>query len=169
MKLVSKVLSVIYIVSILIIALGVLLIPQGRLVDWIRFDYKYVVVGSAVYLLVSLFLLLMSASGKDVESVVMLTEHGEIALSIVTLENLAKSVINELKDVKEAKVKAHIVKNQVVYYISIIVARDVVIPELSEKLQKQVIEFVERNSGIKVAAIKVKVENVAAFLRHKVE
>jgi len=78
----------------------------------------------------------MSASGKDVESVVMLTEHGEIALSIVTLENLAKSVINELKDVKEAKVKAHIVKNQVVYYISIIVARDVVIPELSEKLQK---------------------------------
>lgn len=169
MKLVSKVLSMVYIVGIVIIALGVLLIPQSRLVDWIRYDYKYVVVGSAVYLLVSLFLLLMSVSGKDVESVVMLTEHGEIAVSIVTLENLAKSVINELRDIKEAKVKARIAKNQVVYYISIIVARDVVIPELSEKLQKQVIEFVERNSGIKVAGIKVKVENVAAFLRHKVE
>lgn len=146
-----------------------MLTPESHVIEVIKNNYNYVMLISLVYLLLSIVLLLSWISGKEAESVSLLTEHGEVAISIVTLESLAKSVIDELKDIKEAKVKAHIVKNQVVYYINIVVAKDIVIPELSNKLQKQIIESVEKNSGIKVAAVKVNVANVTTFLRHKLE
>lgn len=169
MRLIYKVLLFFYIIGIIIISLSCILTPESRVIEVVGNHYKYVMFVSLIYLLVSIILLILKASGKEPEFVFLTTEHGEVTISVVTLESLARSVIDELKEIKEAKVKARIVKNEVVYYINIVVAKDAIIPELSGKLQKRIVESVEKNSGIKVTAVKVNVANVATFLRHKLE
>ncbi|MEA1939979.1 MAG: alkaline shock response membrane anchor protein AmaP [Candidatus Caldatribacteriota bacterium] len=94
-------------------------------------------------------------------SVTQKTSFGEIRISLNSLNNLSLKLLGKMEEIKEAKPIITPVKiGGVNICLNLTVKQDVNIPELSEKIQKKLKDYLLETSGIEVKEIKINIDKV---------
>jgi uncharacterized alkaline shock family protein YloU len=121
-----------------------------------------VIVVAILILLFSLrfFILSFKRSGGHAPSINQRTEHGDIRISVDTVENLALKAASRTRGVKDLKARVRAADSGLQIMIRAFVDGDTPIPALSEEMQKTVSELVQETTGIPVAEVSVYIANV---------
>ncbi|MBB6730522.1 alkaline shock response membrane anchor protein AmaP [Cohnella zeiphila] len=121
-----------------------------------------VIVVAALLLLVSLrfFIVSVKRNGSSAPSINQKTDHGDIRISVETMENIALKAASRTRGVKD--LRARVMAGDAGLRISIraFVDGETSIPALSEEMQKTVSEQIEETTGIPVAEVSVYIANV---------
>jgi len=134
-----------------------------------------VVIGaSVVILLVSLrfFIVSVRRSGPSAPSINQRTEHGDIRISVETVENLALKAAARTRGVKDLKARVRVTEAGLEILIRAFIDGEGSIPALSEDIQRTVSRQIEDSTGIPVAEVSVYIANVtpsAASFKSRVE
>jgi len=117
---------------------------------------------SAALLLISLRFLIvsLSRSGNSAPSINQRTEHGDIRISVETVENLALKAASKTRGVKDLKARVKVSEAGLGIMIRAFVDGDGSIPSMSEEMQRTVAQAIEEATGIPVAEVSVFVANV---------
>jgi len=98
---------------------------------------------------------------KEELSVAQKTTMGEIKISTNSIKNLILKVIKDTVEIKEARPEINIIKAggiNIDLYLSI--KQDTNIPELSEKFQQKLKEYLLETSGIETKEIKIHIDKI---------
>ena len=94
-------------------------------------------------------------------SVVQKTSFGEIKISIGSIKRLALKVIKEMAEITEIRPEVNILKSGGINIdLHLSVKQDVNIPELSEKVQRKLKEYLLETSGIETKEIKIHIDKI---------
>ncbi|WP_276351940.1 alkaline shock response membrane anchor protein AmaP [Cohnella caldifontis] len=117
---------------------------------------------SVVVLLVSLrfFIVSVRRSGTSAPSIIQKTEHGDIRISVETVENLALKAASRTRGVKDLKARVRVADSGLQIMIRAFIDGEGSIPALSEDMQRTISQQVEEATGIPVANISVYIANV---------
>ncbi|MBW5446773.1 alkaline shock response membrane anchor protein AmaP [Cohnella sp. CFH 77786] len=121
------------------------------------------VIGAAiVILLVSLrfFIVSVRRGGASTPSINQRTEHGDIRISVETVENLALKAASRTRGVKDLKARVRVTESGLTILIRAFVDGEGSIPALSEEMQRTVSLQIEEATGIPVAEVSVFIANV---------
>ncbi len=114
---------------------------------------------------VSLYLLLaigFRSSRKPAETVMQYSELGEVRISIAAIENMVLRVTQRQEAVKESSRKVVNTPQGLLIYLKAKVLPDLNVPDLASELQQSIKNYLEEITGIKVAEVKVLVENIVS-------
>lgn len=177
MKWLEKTTLTIFSVLILVFSLVLCLILFG----WIEASNVYMVVQylksmptiTNISLGVAVVLILLAAKciffpaytkekNEKTEGILLENEAGKLLISIETIENLVKGVVNGFPNIKNASCKVKLDKqiNNVIIDLNLVVAPDTVIKELSSNLQDKVKEVIKTTTEIEIKEINIKVKNI---------
>jgi uncharacterized alkaline shock family protein YloU len=121
------------------------------------------VIGAAiVVLLISLrfFILSIRRDGSSAPSINQRTEHGDIRISVETVENLALKAASRTRGVKDLRARVRVAESGLEILIRAFVDGEGSIPALSEEMQRTVSQQIEEATGIPVAGVSVFIANV---------
>jgi len=94
-------------------------------------------------------------------SVVQKTSFGEIKISIGSIKRLALKVVKEMGEITETRSEVNILKSGGINIgLHLSVKQDVNIPELSEKIQRKLKEYLLNTSGIETKEIKIYIDKI---------
>jgi uncharacterized alkaline shock family protein YloU len=94
-------------------------------------------------------------------SVVQRTSFGEIKISIGSIKRLALKVIKGMEEITETRPELNILKSGGINIdLHLSVKQDVNIPELSEKVQRKLKEYLLETSGIETKEIKIHIDKI---------
>ena len=94
-------------------------------------------------------------------SVIQKTSFGEIKISIESIKRLTLKVVKGMEEVTETRPEVNILKSGGVNIdLHLSVKQDVNIPELSEKIQQKVKEYILETSGIETKEIKIHIDKI---------
>ncbi len=94
-------------------------------------------------------------------SVVQKTSFGEIKISIGSIKRLALKVIKGMAEIRETRPEVNILKSGGINIdLHLSVKQDVNIPELSEKVQRKLKEYLLETSGIETKEIKIHIDKI---------
>jgi uncharacterized alkaline shock family protein YloU len=94
-------------------------------------------------------------------SVVQKTSFGEIKISIGSIKHLALKVVKEMGEITETRPEVNILKSGGINIgLHLSVKQDVNIPELSEKIQRKLKEYLLNTSGIETKEIKIYIDKI---------
>jgi len=94
-------------------------------------------------------------------SVVQKTSFGEIKISIGSIKRLTLKVVKGMGEITETKPEVNILKSGGINIdLHLSVKQDVNIPELSEKIQRKVKEYILETSGIETKEIKIHIDKI---------
>jgi len=94
-------------------------------------------------------------------SVVQKTSFGEIKISTETIKRLALKVVKGMGEIMETKPEVNILKSGGINIdLHLSVKQDVNIPELSEKIQRKLKEYLLETSGIETKEIKIHIDKI---------
>jgi uncharacterized alkaline shock family protein YloU len=117
---------------------------------------------SIVILLVSLrfFIVSVRRSGSSAPSINQRTEHGDIRISVETVENLALKAASRTRGVKDLKARVRVTESGLEILIRAFIDGEGSIPALSEEMQRTVSQQIEEATGIPVSEVSVYIANV---------
>jgi len=117
---------------------------------------------SIVLLLVSVRFLFVSLrrDGNRAPSINQRTEHGDIRISVETVENLALKAASRTRGIKDLRARVRVSEAGLGILIRAFVDGESSIPTLSEEMQRAVAQQVEEATGIPVAEVSVFIANV---------
>lgn len=124
---------------------------------------QWSVIGVAVLiLLISLRFIIVSIrrDGNSAPSINQRTEHGDIRISVETVENLALKAASRTRGVKDLRARVRVAESGLEILIRAFVDGEGSIPTLSEEMQRTVSEQIEEATGIPVAEVSVFIANV---------
>ena len=153
-------------IGVFILALGGILlgIVPGYISEYVNvfeLNTKIIIIGISIFYFI-LFLKKISDifdSGEE-ENYVMKNENGSIRITLSSIENLIKGIVKNADFIKESKIKGKIDKDDVKVVIKAGVNS---IPDLNEevnKLQKEIIEYIDRVAGITIKNVDIIVSKV---------
>ena len=122
-----------------------------------------IVIGASVaFLLASarFFVISVRRSGPQSPSINQRTEHGDIRISVETVENLALKAASRTRGVKDLKARVRVAEAGLEILIRAFVDGEGSIPALSEDIQRTVSRQIEDATGIPVAEVSVYIANV---------
>ena len=121
-----------------------------------------VIAAAAVIILISLrfFYISIRRDRTNHQSIDLRNEHGDIHISMETIENLALKAASKVRGVKDLKVKIRVSEAGLELIVRTFVDGDTSIPELTEDVQRQVREQVTEVTGIPVATVSVFIANI---------
>jgi uncharacterized alkaline shock family protein YloU len=94
-------------------------------------------------------------------SVVQKTSFGEIKISIESIKRLTLKVVKGVGEITETRPEVNILKSGGINIdLHLSVKQDVNIPELSEKIQRKVKEYLLETSGIETKEIKIHIDKI---------
>jgi len=94
-------------------------------------------------------------------SVVQKTSFGEIKISTGSIKRLALKVVKGMGDIAETRSEVNILKSGGINIdLHLSVKQDVNIPELSEKIQRKLKEYLLETSGIEAKEIKIHIDKI---------
>lgn len=94
-------------------------------------------------------------------SVVQKTSFGEIKISTEAIKRLALKVVKGIGEVTEIRPEVNILKSGGINVdLHLSVKQDVNIPELSEKIQRNLKEYLLKTSGIETKEIKIHIDKI---------
>lgn len=164
MKYILRILYAIYLIIGASFSIYVMIASKSDIIKAFQSNYTYIIASCIILLILSLVLLFAGSFKKEEKSISIETQFGLVAFTLTTLENLARSALTDIKGIKEYKVLTHIKKQKVNYQINVVVSKDTVIPDLSAVIQKNIIDFVEHATALKVGTVKVRINNVHTYL-----
>lgn len=117
---------------------------------------------SVAVLLISVrfFIVSVRRGGNNAPSINQRTDHGDIRISVETVENLALKAASRSRGVKDLKARVRVSEAGLGIQIRAFVDGDSSIPTLSEEMQRSVSQQVEETTGIPVAEVSVFIANV---------
>lgn len=121
------------------------------------------VIGVAIVLfLISLrfFIVSVRRAGASAPSINQRTEHGDIRISVETVENLALKAASRTRGVKDLRARVRVAESGLEILIRAFVDGEGSIPAMSEDMQRSVSQQVEEATGIPVANVSVFIANV---------
>ncbi|MFC4599193.1 alkaline shock response membrane anchor protein AmaP [Cohnella hongkongensis] len=121
-----------------------------------------VIAVSILLLIVSLRFLIVSVrrDGHTAPSINQRTEHGDIRISVETVENLALKAASRTRGVKDLRARVRVSEAGLGIMIRAFVDGEGSIPALSEEMQRTVAQQVEEATGIPIAEVSVFIANV---------
>lgn len=121
-----------------------------------------VIATAIVVLLVSLrfFILSIRRENSTAPSINQRTDHGDIRISVETVENLALKAASRTRGVKDLKARVRVGEPGLAILIRAFIDGEGSIPALSEEMQRNVAQQVEEATGIPVAEVSVFIANV---------
>lgn len=132
--------------------------------------------GALVLFLISLrFLFFRRGASKEPQAITHKTEHGDVRISLQTLENLADRAARLVKGVSDLKTKVRPSEAGIRIAIRVSVDPDLDIPQITTSVQQKVKDYVESTAGITVQNVAVyvndinRVQTVKASTRPRVE
>jgi uncharacterized alkaline shock family protein YloU len=142
--------------------------PVSWLQDWVSYATgvpagQGTVIGVSVFIfLISLRFIIVSIrrSGSSAPSINQRTEHGDIRISVETVENLALKAASRTRGVKDLKARVRVAESGLEILIRAFIDGEGSIPVLSEEMQRTVSQQVEEATGIPVAEVSVYIANV---------
>ncbi|QJD82296.1 alkaline shock response membrane anchor protein AmaP [Cohnella herbarum] len=121
------------------------------------------VIGVAVILLlISVRFLVVSVrrDSNSAPSINQRTEHGDIRISVETVENLALKAASRTRGVKDLRARVRVSEAGLGILIRAFVDGEGSIPTMSEEMQRTVSQQIEEATGIPVAEVSVFIANV---------
>lgn len=173
-KLLDRLLLFLYSIAIGVISVFAIVaasggLNEGGLHDWVdefTGDSRAIqasVIGIAIVLLlvsIRFFIVSVSRGGSHAPSINQRTEHGDIRISVETVENLALKAASRTRGVKDLKARVRVSETGLEIQIRAFVDGDGSIPTLSEEMQRTVSQHIEETTGIPVAEVSVFIANV---------
>lgn len=118
-------------------------------------------VGALILILAGLHVVFFGLQRAADEGIRQETDLGHVQISLRAIENLARRSASQVAGVKEAAVDVHPSPEGVAFTISLIVAADAVIPEVSDRVGREVRDQVQKTVGVVVGDISVEIKNVS--------
>jgi len=121
-----------------------------------------VIVVSVLLLLISIRFMFVSVrrDGNSAPSINQRTEHGDIRISVETVENLALKAASRTRGVKDLRARVRVSEAGLGILIRAFVDGEGSIPGMSEEMQRTVSQQIEEATGIPVAEVSVFIANV---------
>ncbi|WP_373230481.1 alkaline shock response membrane anchor protein AmaP [Cohnella sp.] len=121
-----------------------------------------VIIGAIIILLISIrfFIVSVRREGGSLPSINQRTEHGDIRISVETVENLALKAASRTRGVKDLRARVRVTEAGLEIMIRAFVDGEGSIPTLSEEMQRTVSGQIEEATGIPVAEVSVFIANV---------
>lgn len=121
-----------------------------------------VIVVAALLLLFSLrfFVVSVKRDGSSAPSINQRTDHGEIRISVETVENIALKAASRTKGIKDLRARVSAGDSGLKITVRAFIDGESSIPALSEEMQKTIAEQVEETTGVPVAEVSVYIANV---------
>lgn len=121
-----------------------------------------VIVVAALLLLFSLrfFVVSVKRDGSGAPSINQRTDHGEIRISVETVENIALKAASRTKGVKDLRARVHAADSGLKITVRAFIDGETSIPSLSEEMQKTIAEQIEETTGIPVSEVSVYIANL---------
>ncbi len=118
-------------------------------------------VGALLIFLVIYLIWQKAQINKGNLSVVQKTSFGEIKISIGSIKRLTLKVVKGMEDITETRPEVNILKSGGINIdLHLSVKQDVNIPELSEKVQRKLKEYLSETSGIETKEIKIYIDKI---------
>jgi len=118
-------------------------------------------VGASLIFLVIYLIWQKAQIDKGNLSVVQKTSFGEIKISIESIKRLTLKVVKGMGEIAETRPEVIILKSGGINIdLHLSVKQDVNIPELSEKVQRKLKEYLLETSGIETKQIKIHVDKI---------
>lgn len=170
----NNLIFVLFLVVVVFIS-GIFLALSLRLFSLENFFYKtnyliyynlfnQIILGLAGALLIFLAVYLIwqkAQINKGNLSVVQKTSFGEIKISIGSIKRLALKVIKGIAEITETRPEVNVLKSGGINIdLHLSVKQDVNIPELSEKVQRKLKEYLLETSGIETKEIKIHIDKI---------
>ena len=94
-------------------------------------------------------------------SVTQKTSFGEVKISLNSLKHLILKVLKKIEKIKESKSSINILRTGGINIdVHLVLKEDVNIPEISEKIQKELKDYLLETTGIEVKEIKIYIDKV---------
>ena len=170
----NNLIFVLFLVVVIFIS-GIFLVLSLRLFSLESFFYKtnyliysnlfnQIILGLVGVLLIFLAIYLIwqkTQIDKGNLSVVQKTSFGEIKISIGSIKHLTLKVVKGMGEITETKPEVNILKSGGIKIdLHLSVKQDVNIPELSEKVQRKLREYLIETSGIETKEIRIHVDKI---------
>lgn len=173
MKMVDKVLLVLLCILVLpvgiaVIGLGIGVLDAVALSEYVNNFASYpvayrivmIVYGALVVIFTLKLLFIRTKEHTPPFCLVKTTELGMIRVSTATLDALTLKAVRSFQEVKEVKSLVLTDMEQVRIRLRLLVMPGANIPELTQKIQNEVKEYVEEHAGIIVSEVMVLVDNL---------
>jgi len=126
--------------------------------------YNQIILGfvGALLIFLAIYLILQKTQiDKGNLSVVQKTSFGEIKISTESIKRLALKVVKGMGEITETRLEIDILKSGGIKIdLHLSVKQDINIPELSEKIQRKLKEYLLETSGIETKEIKINIDKI---------
>lgn len=173
MKLLDKLISFVFSVIILVLAIAVVMVC----LEYISADSVYAVFDEYVFsnsvkdislitaicvILGALKTTIFSADFKkrDKEPIMVETDHGMVEIAQDTIDNTVCNVASTFSEIKDVQAKMLKKKNGIKIYVVISVLVNTNLKDLTFKLQEKIKEVIDATTGVKVLCVNIKVKNI---------
>ncbi len=173
MKLLDKLISFVFSVVMLVLAIAVVMVCF----EYISADSIYAVFNEYVFsdsvkeisiitaicvILGALKTTIFSADFKkrDKEPIMVETDHGMVEIAQDTIDNTACNVACTFPEIKDVQAKMLKKKNGIKIYVVISVLVNTNLKDLTFKLQEKIKEVIDTTTGVKVLSVNIKVKNI---------
>lgn len=177
MKVLEKIILIIYSILMLVVSIILCLLVFGWLdMNLMGNMVKQILTGatsSNIVLVISILFILLSIKciffgstskkeEKERQGVLLENENGKLMISKDTLENLVNSVAKEFENAQDIVTRVDLDReNNVRVYATLVVSSNAVIKDLSANLQEKVKEKIKAATDLEVKEVNIKVKNVA--------
>lgn len=179
-KLLDRILLSIFMVLMIAISLVVLacvwgVVPVANVratVDYFVTGFwgrVWMITGSLIVLLVSIKLLFMHEPAKRTPQAALIKngELGTVSITIQALDTLVQKAVHSVPGVRDAISQITVLPQGLSILLRLSFMPDVVIPEITETIQKTVKDFVQAHAGVAILEIRISVDSTAGALSQK--
>ena len=174
MKLIEKIILVIYSIIMLILSfVFCLLIFRFVNVDIINnFIFQILnnyilsiitVIISVIFILMSIKCIFFLSKKSDYykDNISLKNEEGKLVITKVTIENIVNNVINGFQNMKDANIKVKFDKqNNIVVNLEVFASENADMQELTQNIRNKIKNTIKKSSGLIVKEINVKIKNI---------
>ena len=127
---------------------------------------KYIVIGVSVLLILlaikSVFFNSFSKAEPGKEGILLENDNGKLLVSKDTIENLSNAVVKSFQSAENTITKVTVdEENNVKIFVTLFVYPDVIIKDLSAKLQSNIKETIKKSLDLDVKEVNIRVKNIA--------
>lgn len=170
-------LVLVLLISVWLFVFSIGVIPLSEINSYIAFYYdgnwlvNLITALIAVFLFVVCIKLMFPGQKKRTFSgaLVKNTELGVILVSIGTLNNIAQKAVRKFDVVKDVKSNIISEMDGITIQLKLMIMPDVIIPDITKKIQDEVKEYVEGVSGINVKEVQIFIDDLTHPQRSRVE
>ncbi|GAX90911.1 alkaline shock response membrane anchor protein AmaP [Effusibacillus lacus] len=149
-------------VAFLSVLMGAQVLGQDWLYDmYTHYPLEFLAAAAVLFLVALRFVFIRTGASKEPLAIVHKTEHGDVRISVQTLESLAERAARLVRGVSDLKTKVRPSEVGVRVAIRISVDPDLDIPQITSSVQQKVKDYVESTSGVNVQNIVVYVNDLS--------